>query len=420
MSLPVPPKYIVVPLLIIEQAYQPDKPRRALFASFVRILSLAWENKYERTPLLNEQELWEYLKLSRRQYFDQKADMELLGWLRSSHPVTGFVQFSFSRMVAVEPVTEVSAENFTVSAEKRTVLRRIEEEDSTEILNTKSSSSSSLKQDEVRKTAPVQEIALIQGNRKLIVVDDEQTRTMKCLVENLHLAFDPEIFSVLEWRDDFLAGIPERVKGWIAKAYQDRENLTRGGGALGLIVRHILQQDAPHRYFVENFRKILPVEYLEAIGELDIECVYCTDHFSTRAARDEHQRSAHANHCDECGADFATADLLKTHFKEEHDPYRVQKTAPAFTPNLETNDEAGKLWQTILGLLAQEMPRASFDTWVRDTEPVRYDGNTLVIGTRNAYARDWMENRMTETVERILIRVENKKVNVSFVVPEKA
>lgn len=52
----------------------PDEPRRTLLASFIHILSLAWEAKYQQTSPLPEDELIEFLKLSRRQYFDQKAD----------------------------------------------------------------------------------------------------------------------------------------------------------------------------------------------------------------------------------------------------------------------------------------------------------------------------------------------------------
>lgn len=403
MSLPVPPKYIVVPLQVIEQAYQPDKPRRALFASFVRILSLAWENKYERTPLLNEQELWEFLKLSRRQYFEQKADMELLGWLRSSHPVPGFVQFAFSRMIA-EPVA-LSAEKLTAGAESRTVLKRIEEEESTEFLNTESSSSSSLKQNEVRK------IALAKGARKTIMINDAYSQKIKLLVENLHLAFDPKDYGLLDLREEFLVGIPERMLGWIAKAYQDRLSLK---SPIGFIVTHILNQDAPHQYFIDNFRRILPAEYLEAIGEFEIECEFCTERFPSRALKDEHRKAAHQHHCDECGSDFATAELLKEHFLAEHDLHRVRKTAPAFTADPEAGSEIECTWQKILEALSQEMPRASFDTWVRDTAPICYDGNALVIGARNAYARDWLENRLADKVKKILAGILGRDVVVTF------
>ncbi len=63
-----------------------------------------------------------------------------------------------------------------------------------------------------------------------------------------------------------------------------------------------------------------------------------------------------------------------------------------------------------------EMPRASFDTWVRDTKPISYQNGRLVIGVRNAYARDWLENRLASTVSRLLVGIVNASVNVDFVV----
>ncbi len=63
-----------------------------------------------------------------------------------------------------------------------------------------------------------------------------------------------------------------------------------------------------------------------------------------------------------------------------------------------------------------EMPRASFDTWVRDTKPISYQNGNLVIGVRNAYARDWLENRLSSTVSRLLVGIVNASVNVDFVV----
>jgi chromosomal replication initiator protein len=75
-------------------------------------------------------------------------------------------------------------------------------------------------------------------------------------------------------------------------------------------------------------------------------------------------------------------------------------------------------WQSVLGQLQMEMPRASFDTWVRDTRPVSYDNGTLTIGVRNAYARDWLESRLASTVNRLLIGILDSNVSVNFVVSQ--
>ena len=73
-------------------------------------------------------------------------------------------------------------------------------------------------------------------------------------------------------------------------------------------------------------------------------------------------------------------------------------------------------WQAVLGQLQMEMPRASFDTWVRDTKPLSYQDGTLTIGVRNAYARDWLESRLASTVSRLLVGIMNASVAVNFIV----
>ena len=75
-------------------------------------------------------------------------------------------------------------------------------------------------------------------------------------------------------------------------------------------------------------------------------------------------------------------------------------------------------WQSVLGQLQMEMPRASFDTWVRDTRPIKYDHGMLTISVRNAYARDWLESRLASTVNRLLIGIMDSNVSVKFIVAQ--
>jgi chromosomal replication initiator protein len=79
---------------------------------------------------------------------------------------------------------------------------------------------------------------------------------------------------------------------------------------------------------------------------------------------------------------------------------------------------AEQAWQSVLAQLQMEMPRASYDTWVRDTEPIAYDNGVITIGVRNAYARDWLESRLASTVSRLLIGILNSNVSVEFVVTQ--
>jgi hypothetical protein len=73
-------------------------------------------------------------------------------------------------------------------------------------------------------------------------------------------------------------------------------------------------------------------------------------------------------------------------------------------------------WQSVLGQLQMEMPRASFDTWVRDTRAISIENGVMTIATRNGYARDWLESRLQSTVQRLLVGILNQSVSVQFVV----
>jgi chromosomal replication initiator protein len=76
--------------------------------------------------------------------------------------------------------------------------------------------------------------------------------------------------------------------------------------------------------------------------------------------------------------------------------------------------KAEQAWQAAIGQLQMEMPKAAFDTWVRNTEFVSYEDGCFIIGVQNAYARDWLENRLASTVKRILTGIMNRTVEVRF------
>ncbi len=73
-------------------------------------------------------------------------------------------------------------------------------------------------------------------------------------------------------------------------------------------------------------------------------------------------------------------------------------------------------WQSVLGQLQMEMPRASYETWVRDTKPVSFDAGVMTVAVRNAYARDWLDSRLAATVNRMLMTATDSSVTVNFVV----
>jgi chromosomal replication initiator protein len=80
---------------------------------------------------------------------------------------------------------------------------------------------------------------------------------------------------------------------------------------------------------------------------------------------------------------------------------------------------AESAWQATLGQLQMEMPKPAFDTWVRNTELISCEDGNFTIGVQNAYARDWLESRLSSTVTKLLTGSMNRAVSVQFIVLQK-
>ncbi len=73
-----------------------------------------------------------------------------------------------------------------------------------------------------------------------------------------------------------------------------------------------------------------------------------------------------------------------------------------------------QIWQTTLGQLQLQMTRATFDTWLKDTRIIAQNDHHLVIGTKNPFAKDWLENRLFNTISRTVTSVLGHKVEIQF------
>ncbi len=80
---------------------------------------------------------------------------------------------------------------------------------------------------------------------------------------------------------------------------------------------------------------------------------------------------------------------------------------------------AHQAWQATMGQLQMEMSKAAFDTWVRSAELVSYQEDIFKVGVQNAYARDWLDSRLSSTVSRLLTGIMSRPQTVEFVVWQK-
>lgn len=81
--------------------------------------------------------------------------------------------------------------------------------------------------------------------------------------------------------------------------------------------------------------------------------------------------------------------------------------------------DSQRVWQAALGELELQMTRAMFDTWLRDTRCIALeDEHCLVIGVKNGYAVEWLENRLYAVIQRVLHHLGGQEIEARFVVWE--
>jgi len=101
---------------------------------------------------------------------------------------------------------------------------------------------------------------------------------------------------------------------------------------------------------------------------------------------------------------------------------RSSKTLPAIQTSEGPLDPA-QIWDAAVKELRGQMTKATFDTWVKPTFVAdASDGDaqghrgesTLVIGTRNQHAVEWLEHRLHTTIQRTVVGIVGKHITVKY------
>ncbi|MDQ7794626.1 MAG: chromosomal replication initiator protein DnaA [bacterium] len=76
------------------------------------------------------------------------------------------------------------------------------------------------------------------------------------------------------------------------------------------------------------------------------------------------------------------------------------------------------IWIRTLEAMQSELLRPSFDTWLRNTQPLGLMDDTLIIGVPNEFARDWLERRYADDIRRTLRIVAGRELNLKFMITQ--
>jgi len=83
-------------------------------------------------------------------------------------------------------------------------------------------------------------------------------------------------------------------------------------------------------------------------------------------------------------------------------------------------ESAKEIWEAVLGELQVQLTRTNYDTWLRDTVGLGYQGNQFVVGVPSPFAIEWLEKRLSSLIKKTLIGIIGDEVNVNFQIQEQS
>ncbi len=75
---------------------------------------------------------------------------------------------------------------------------------------------------------------------------------------------------------------------------------------------------------------------------------------------------------------------------------------------------AREVWRAVLGDLQLQLPRPTFETWLKPTNGVAYDDHTFVVEAPNSFAVEWLERRMYHALQKTLQKISGREFDLQL------
>ncbi|MBB6450598.1 chromosomal replication initiator protein [Geomicrobium halophilum] len=80
-------------------------------------------------------------------------------------------------------------------------------------------------------------------------------------------------------------------------------------------------------------------------------------------------------------------------------------------------EQLAELWEQTLNNIKERVSKPSFETWLKATEPLKLENETLMVAAPNEFAKDWLEDRYAEIISTTLHEITGNIYTVKFVLP---
>ena len=76
--------------------------------------------------------------------------------------------------------------------------------------------------------------------------------------------------------------------------------------------------------------------------------------------------------------------------------------------------QAKDIWAAVLGGLQVQVPRSTYDTWLKDTVGLSLDNDVIVVGVPSPFTIEWLEKRMYHLVHKTVRKVTHRPIEIEF------
>ena len=79
-----------------------------------------------------------------------------------------------------------------------------------------------------------------------------------------------------------------------------------------------------------------------------------------------------------------------------------------------SESSAREVWRAVLGDLQLQLPRPTFETWLKPTNGLTYDDHTFVVEAPNPFAVEWLERRMYYALQKTLRKISGREFELQL------
>ena len=124
---------------------------------------------------------------------------------------------------------------------------------------------------------------------------------------------------------------------------------------------------------------------------------------NARAARDTEERKQ-----------AKPGDRADRHRPEYEQGGEETERVPVWDSSIQADPDARSLWAAVLAALQLQLPRPTFETWLKPTVGVAFQGDRFIVVAPTAFAVQWLERRMFQALQSTLERAAGRGLQLQL------